>query len=219
MWGERDHRKEWVSEGSQIVSSRGHNKFTSRSHRPFWKVHACAWGDGETRTAITGEISLLDCVLCMGQSFPIRGKKMQVLVLVLISGHVVVFHVKTQFSWKEIYFHVKVFERMWHFKFQMLLEPVCILLNSIITCVQVLLEFTYVYHSEDGYSLALCRFMGRLLILQWIFLTGKECSLKLCLSLLWESSPSSELWWSTSPPRMRLILFPQFQKVLNHPKP
>jgi len=74
MWGERGHRKEWVGEGSQVVSSRGHNKFTSRSHRPFRKVHACAWGDGETRTAITGEISLLDCVLCMGQSFPIRGQ-------------------------------------------------------------------------------------------------------------------------------------------------
>jgi hypothetical protein len=27
------------------------------------------------------------------------------------------------------------------------------------------------------------------------------------------------LWWSTSPPRMRLILFPQFQKVLNCPNP
>ncbi len=75
MWGERDHREEWVGEGSQVVSSRGHNKFTSRSHRPFRKVHACAWGDGETRTAITGEISLLDCVLCMGQSFPISGKR------------------------------------------------------------------------------------------------------------------------------------------------
>jgi hypothetical protein len=98
MWGERGHRKEWVGEGSQVVSSRGHNKFTSRSHRPFRKVHACARGDGETRTAITGEISLLDCVLCMGQSFLISGKEKQVLVLVLISGHVVVSHVKTQFS-------------------------------------------------------------------------------------------------------------------------
>ncbi len=214
MWGERDHRKEWVGEGSQVVSSRGHNKFTSRSHRPFRKVHACAWGDGETRTAFTGEISLLDCVLCMGQSFPISGKEMQVLVLVLISGHVVVSHVKTQFSWEVIYIHVIVFERIWHFKFQMLVECVCICwIPSSLVCKSfwtthlcIILEMDACCHSAGSW--------GGCWFFSGYFWPGKSVH----WNCAWASC-EKELWWSTSPPRMRLILFPQFQKVLNCPNP